>query len=173
MRREHPADYVACMYYFDPLIQKLVHLLKYRDMPFVGECLGERIGTCFRDKPPAECDILLPVPLHPQRRRERGYNQSACIARGIAKIWKVPMETRLLKRCRNTRSQTKLNREERRENIRGAFQLRKSAKVPERICIVDDVFTTGATTLEIAGLLRKSGAKQLSILTLATPVKDQ
>lgn len=173
LHTEHPADDVACMYYFDEYIQKLVHLLKYQDMPFVGECLGERIGRVFRDKPAAGSDILLPVPLHPLRRRERGYNQSACIARGIAKIWKVPVETRLLKRSRNTQSQTRLNREERQENIRGAFQLRNTKKIPERICIIDDVFTTGATTLEIAGLLRESGAKQVHILTLATPRKDQ
>ncbi len=79
---------------------------------------------------------------------------------------------RVLKRCRNTQTQTQLNKKQRQENIRNAFSLRKKAYIPERVCIIDDVFTTGATTMEAARILKRAGAKTVSILVIATPRKD-
>ncbi|MBN2780603.1 MAG: ComF family protein [Candidatus Marinimicrobia bacterium] len=169
---DNPADGIRALFWFDEHIQKLVHGIKYRDMPYVGKFLGKSIGEHYRSSEFSTCDALIPVPLHAVRKRERTYNQSAQIARGIASVWKVPVQERVLKRCRNTQTQTKLNKEERRENIRGAFRVRDHARVPKRICLVDDVFTTGATTLEAARALKDAGAESVYILTVATPRKD-
>lgn len=170
---EHPAEDVISMYLFDSKVQHMIHMLKYGDMPFVGNYLGRHIAELLQNSECAvSCDVLLPVPLHPLRKRERGYNQACQIARGISRIWKLPVETRLVKRKKNTGSQTKLNRLERQENMREAFCLHKKRKVPKHICIVDDVFTTGATTMAVADLLKKAGAEKVYILTLATPPKD-
>lgn len=174
LQKEHPAEAVISMYLFDFKIQRMIHMLKYSDMPFVGNYLGRHIAELLQNSECANaCDALLPVPLHSLRKRERGYNQACQIAKGISRIWKVPVETKLVKRKKNTGSQTKLNRLERQENMRDAFCLRKKKKVPGHICIIDDVFTTGATTMAIADLLKKAGAEKVYILTLATPPKDQ
>jgi ComF family protein len=174
LHEEHAADDIICMYTFDQRIQQLIHLLKYQDMPFVGKYLGKYIGIRLKERSIAECNALLPVPLHAVRKRERGYNQSYYIAKGIADVWKVPVETALIKRQKNTRTQTRLNRRERRENMRNAFRIkRKIRSLPECICVVDDVFTTGATTMAVAERLKEAGARKVHILTLATPLKDQ
>jgi ComF family protein len=170
---DKPANRVCVMFTFDEYIQKLVHQLKYRDMPYIGTFLGQRVGKYYQHHDIANCDALVPIPLNAVRKRERTYNQSSYIARGIASVWGIPVEERLLKRCRNTRTQTRLNRDERRENIRDAFVLRNKKQIPERVCLIDDVFTTGATTMEAARTLKRSGVRMVHILTLATPRKNQ
>jgi ComF family protein len=167
-----PANYVRVMFMFDENIQKLIHQLKYQDMPYIGEYLGRRTGEYYKNSELAECDVLIPVPLYSARKRERTYNQSCYIARGIASVWGIPVKKNILKRCRNTNTQTKLNKKERRENIRGAFLLRIKEQLPERVCLVDDVFTTGATTMEAARILKEAGVREVRILALATPPRD-
>ncbi|MBW6457782.1 MAG: ComF family protein [FCB group bacterium] len=169
---DHPAACIRVMFAFDEHIQKLVHRLKYQDMPYIGTFLGRRVGEYYRDHEIADCDMLIPVPLNAVRKRERTYNQSAYIARGIASVWGVPVEERLLKRCRNTQTQTRLNKTERRDNMRDAFRVRNKKSIPARVCLIDDVFTTGATTMEAARTLKWSGAETVHILTLATPLKN-
>lgn len=173
LHEKNPAEQVICMYLFDDRVQRLVHLLKYGDMPYVGEYLGRHIGELLKHSEYPDCDALLPVPLHPLKKRERGYNQAFHIAKGISAVWKIPVDVKLVKRIKYTGSQTKLNRLERRENMHDAFYLRKNIKVPQSLCIIDDVFTTGATTLAVAELLKTAGVKKIRILTLATPPKDQ
>ncbi len=169
---DHPADHVSAMFYFDEHIQKLLHQLKYQDMPFIGEFLGRCLGEHYQSTQFAESEVLIPVPLYHVRHRERTYNQSFHIARGLASVWGIPVMKRALKRCRNTQTQTQLNKTQRQENIHNAFSLRNKTYIPERVCIIDDVFTTGATTMEAARILKRAGAKTVNILVVATPRKD-
>lgn len=127
--------------------QALLHELKYRKNRKVGSYLGRLLGrallgTCF-----TECDILIPVPLHPKRLRERGYNQSEVIAEGVAAITGISLNSRVLYRIRTKDSQTSMGRYDRFENVRDKFQV--SQDPPDlnglRILLVDDVVTTGAT----------------------------
>lgn len=171
--KDHPADMVRAFYLFDDHLQKLIHEIKYKDASYIANFLGEKAGEFYRDSGISDCKAIIPVPLHSVRKRERTYNQSACIAEGLSRSWNIPVLRRAVKRCRNTGTQTKLNKDERQENIRNAFKIRKNCDLPESICIVDDVFTTGATTMELARTLKNAGVKKIHILCLATPKHEQ
>lgn len=160
---------VLCVYWFTPGLQILVHHLKYKQADYIGRWLGERVGLLTKDLPYSQADAIIPIPLHPKRKRVRGYNQSEQIAEGISKIWGIPVVTNLIYRRIHTSTQTRLNREERKKNISGIFTVRKEKRIPETCVIVDDIFTTGATTCELSRVLHIAGVKEIRILTLGTP----
>ncbi len=168
-----PADKAFSMFYFNEGVQALVYHLKYGDMPFIGAFLGRQAGRYFASTSLSGCDALVPVPLYRTRLRERTYNQSDYIASGIGKVWGVPVEKKLLVRCRDTGTQTELSRIARRENVRNAFRVGRGSRLPSHACIVDDVLTTGATCMEAARSLKNAGVEKVSILTLAAAEKDQ
>jgi ComF family protein len=118
-------------------------------------------------------DLIVPVPLHRSRERERGYNQSALVARGLGQILGVPVSPRALRRNRGTRTQTELSAEERARNVEGAFEVRDPGKVAGlRVLLVDDVLTTGATLDAGAAALRKAGARQVYAAAVASPFRS-
>ena len=149
-------------------VRDLIHALKYSNAYWAVDDLGriaeyaEGLGDYLVEV------ILVPVPLHPRKERERGYNQSALIAESIAGRFEGVRLRFLLERIVDTRSQTQFNRQERYRNLRNAFSLaKKSAINPnQRYIIVDDVFTTGSTLNACAATLRKAGAKRVDVLTL-------
>ncbi len=113
----------------------------------------------------SEADLLAPVPLHPSRLRHRGFNQSLLLAQAFPE---ARLERELVVRVRPTPPQTGLNPKERRENVKGAFAVPRPELVRgKHILLIDDVFTTGATVRECAKVLRKAGARQVDILTVA------
>jgi len=112
--------------------------------------------------------MIVPVPLHIKKLRQRGFNQSAILARALKKKWRIPLNYFLLKRAKFTLTQTGLDKKEREKNIKGAFEVTSAKDVKDKnIILVDDVYTTGATVNECAKTLRKAGAKDVAILTLA------
>lgn len=150
-------------------VQQIIHHLKYSHKPELGLKLGELLGERLATAPSyQQLDLLVPVPLHKKRERQRGYNQSACIAEGISRILKVPMSKSQLIRNIPTDSQTKKGRYLRFENMLKAFEVKDESQLKgKHILLVDDVLTTGAT-LEACGLeLLKCGIQKLSIATLA------
>ena len=171
--KDHPADLVIARYIFDEKLQTLIHEIKYLDASYIATFLGKQIGEYYRHSEIKDCQALVPVPLHSLRKRERTYNQSACIAKGLSREWELPVLTKLVKRSRSTGTQTKLNKLERQKNIQGAFKIRNQAKIPDSVCVVDDVFTTGATTMELARTLKQAGVKKVHILCLATPLREK
>jgi len=113
-------------------------------------------------------EAILPVPLHPARLRERGFNQALLLGKILAKIHNKKVLPKALRRIRNTIPQVQLDHSERERNVRGAFAVREKQEIlDKRLLLVDDVFTTGATVNECARVLKKSGAKEVFILTLA------
>ena len=117
-------------------------------------------------------DCLIPVPLHVQRLRWRGFNQSTLLARAVARRTDTPLTPWLLHRIRPTPAQTKLTRAERRANVRGAFQAEVSAALEDRhVLLVDDVFTSGATVEECAHTLYQNGARSVDVFTLARVIQ--
>ncbi len=112
-------------------------------------------------------DLIVPVPLHPARQRERGFNQAELLALELQRKCRLPLG-RVLQRTRYTTTQTQFDRSERMENLRGAFRLRRGCNVQDlRMLLVDDVLTTGSTLSECAFVLKKAGALSVYAATAA------
>jgi ComF family protein len=119
----------------------------------------------FEDLP---FEAIIPVPLHPTRLRERGFNQALLLGKPLGRIHHKKVLVGALQRIRNTTPQVQLDHSERERNVRGAFAVKKQEEIiDKRLLLVDDVYTTGATVNECARVLKKSGAKEIIILTLA------
>ena len=156
-------------------IQMLMHQLKYNGITGIGIDAGRFLGISlmnnpyFNEKYIPDDMILLPVPLHAKKRKKRGYNQSYYIAKGIAEVTDVKIvdEDSVL-RIRHTKTQTGFSLEERRKNIDNAFYVIRPELFRDKTCIiVDDVFTTGATTFELASELISYGLSDIIIATIA------
>jgi ComF family protein len=148
-------------------IRKAIHAFKYEGVGDLAGPLADWLVATWRLHELA-ADLIVPVPLHPKREAERGYNQSALLARELSRRVNVPVAPAGLVRSVRTRPQVGLSRDERRINIAGAF--RCAGKVTDlRIILVDDVCTTGATLEACAAELRSAGSKQVEGLTVARP----
>ncbi|MFQ5570192.1 MAG: ComF family protein [Rhodothermales bacterium] len=149
-------------------VQRIQHLLKYGNRPRYGVAFGMVLGTAYRETVEAVPDLVLPIPLHRARLYERGYNQSAMLGRGVGRALGVPVSEALLVRRRATRSQTKLSRRKRWENVSGAFAVPDQDAVATRhLLLIDDVLTTGATLTAGAMVLKQAGAASVRVATLA------
>lgn len=155
----------------DGTLQGLIHQLKYNEMTRIGVELGKQVGALLRSSIiDAAKMTIIPIPLHPVKKRERGYNQSEFIAQGIAEVTGGATNASLLARVKNTRTQTKLNRDERTENMKDAFTIlrRFRHKVSgSSFILVDDVITTGATIRECAHVLKEQGATRVVAASVA------
>lgn len=148
--------------------QILLHDLKYRGNKRVGLYLGHLLGYDLKDTSYAQCEFLVPVPLHPRRKRKRGYNQSELIAEGVSEILHIPVLSSLLVRKFHQGSQTFMGRYERFENVSGSFAIAKKAPSMngKSILLVDDVVTTGATLEACCQALHQQFACQIYVATL-------
>jgi ComF family protein len=164
---EDRLPYLAIWEYQEPL-PAIIHALKYGGTWKVASQLGHEIAAqIINHEEFASADLLVPVPLHRLRRRERGYNQSQKLAEEISKFTRQPVAM-ALHRVRNTRTQTALSATERRRNVRGAFRVRSGAAVlGRRVLLVDDVLTTGATAQECARTLGQAGASEVMLVVAA------
>lgn len=149
-------------------LQRVQHALKYQNRPAYGRSLGRLIGEAYQAATVPLPDLIVPVPLHRQRLLERGYNQSAYLARGLGEVLDVPVLEAVLKRSVPTRSQTHLSAGERWENVRAAFTVvRPDAVGGRRVLLVDDVMTTGATAAAALRALHRAGAPSTHLAALA------
>jgi ComF family protein len=147
----------------------LIHALKYREKTKLADLLGRALaGLASQDTELQQAGVICPVPLHPARQRERGYNQADLLARVVATETATGFAD-VLVRCRNTPSQTTQPRhEDRKRNVEGAFQLKRGASVAaQRVILVDDVTTTGATLDAAARPLLDAGAASVMGLVVA------
>ncbi|MEP6990198.1 MAG: phosphoribosyltransferase family protein [bacterium] len=146
----------------------IVHALKYRDWPAIARPMARRMASLrFPRDVEQERAALVPVPLAASRLRERGYNQSAELARNLSAWWGIPMRDDLLVRSRATETQTRLTPGERRRNVSGAFRAsaERAALRGQHLVLVDDVVTTAATLNACAAALHDGGARILSFVT--------
>ena len=148
--------------------QTLLHLLKYKNKPELGEELGRLYGLSLLEKGFATLwDVVVAVPLHPLKKQRRGYNQSECFGRGLSKVMGIPYREVLVRR-KFTTTQTNKSRLERLENVDDVFAL-SDGQVTQglRILLVDDILTTGATLCACAQTLLQGGAKHVDLATIA------
>jgi ComF family protein len=167
-QRERPAfAWLRSPYVFQGSARELVHALKYNHQATLAVPMVSLLGRyLYRICPPA--DILIPVPLYPRRERVRGYNQSALLARELGRRMGLPVEERVLVRERNTPSQVeRLSAKERKLNVAGAFGCRGEMLQGQKVLLIDDVATTGATLDACARVLRQAGAASVWALTFA------
>jgi ComF family protein len=157
---------------YDAELRQLIVLLKYNKIRPLAQLLGGWLATVVEQNPAlAEVDALVPVPLHPRRRRARGYNQAELLAHELVKWLKKPVAPRALERIKDTPSQTGLTPLQRIENVRGAFACRAKLDLG-RILLVDDVCTTGATLNACARTLKRAGAGEVMAATVARVVQE-
>jgi ComF family protein len=155
--------------YFEGPLREAIHQFKYRPC----RSLGRPLGAWMADKVRliSGLDMVMPVPLHTKRLRQRGFNQALLLAHPMSKRHGLPLVCDNLVRVRPTRPQVELSGEERVKNVAGAFALQRPGLViDKRILLIDDVFTTGATLNECASVLRSTGAAQVIVFTLARAV---
>jgi ComF family protein len=150
-------------------LRSAIHELKYRGRRRVAARLADALlGEPSVRALLAADAVLVPVPLHPRRKRERGFNQAEWLAAELARRVPVRLAPAVLVRRKETAPQTGLSASARRANVRGAFAVRRRAQVDGRVVVlVDDVLTTGATALACAQALRQAGAAQVRLLTAA------
>lgn len=150
--------------YVSPLDHLLLGL-KFNRQLANARLLGGLMLDAIREHDEPLPDCILPVPLHPSRLRERGYNQALELARPIARGLGLPIDTKRVVRTLATAAQSSLEKKARRKNIRGAFTIREEP--PEHVAILDDVVTTGSTVNELAKVLRKAGARRVVVWACA------
>ncbi len=156
-------------------IQTLLHAFKYEKMKSVGRMVGKEIGGRIMNSGDVKYDFAVPVPLHYGKERERTYNQSLFISKGIGEELGIRVIGNCLVRTRFTKTQTQLHKLQRRENVRGAFKLNQKFKdvvAGKNIILSDDVITTGSTILECARVLKASGCGKILVCSIAYAVLD-
>ena len=174
LQTESGVEDVNVLWHFEGPVRDLVHSIKYGGLWSAAGAAGEWLGKHLERAPDRWLpDLIIPVPLHPARLRERGYNQSAWIARGVSRISGVPVCENAAVRTRDTATQTSLDHLRRRENVAGAFRVRRPEIVRDaHVLIVDDVVTTGATVGALAQALLQSGCRACAAAGLAIAPGD-
>ncbi len=164
-------DTAWALFDFDEAFQNLIHHLKYsRRRKSVGVVLDHYQKAIYEQLSHQTFDLVLSIPLHPRKLRERGYNQVDDVSNWLGKLLNAELGSHLVTRIKYTRSQTQLNAAERSENVAKAFKVSDPSKIENRqILLVDDVLTTGATANALAAVLREAGAGRIDLLTLSTP----
>ncbi len=164
--------YFSCaraIFNYKDIIFNAIHRFKYKKDLSSGEILASFMaGYSFPDIDFTDYSLIVPVPLHIKRLRERGFNQALILARAIGEKRNIHVDFSVLKRHKFTLTQTSSNKKERKQNIGGAFEVTDRQKIAgKNIILIDDVYTTGATVNECTKTLIRGGAKNISVLTLA------
>jgi len=164
-----PLNQIRAAVLFEGIVPNLIHQLKYNGMFALAEPLAGVMASSWHHwQQPV--DMVVPIPLHPQRERSRGYNQSERLARHLCRMLELPQEQHALKRIRNTPPQIELIAEDRAANVTGAFVAERLSVKGRKILLIDDVCTTGSTLSEAAKALLEAGAASVSGYCLARAI---
>lgn len=169
-----PIHSATAMYFFrkSGYVQELLHQLKYGKQPDIGVELGRWYGNdLLQSEEYRNTELILPVPLHPRKQLQRGYNQSEMFSRGLSETMACPCSTDVLVKQLETETQTLKSRFRRWENVREVFAIPQPEAIHnKRILLVDDVITTGATIEACARMLFQHGASTVRVASIAAPV---
>ena len=167
LKREPPFVAASAPFVYGHPLDLLMTKLKFGRSLAAGRVLSELWIAALREVPPPLPALLIPVPLHAGRLRERGYNQALELAKPLARAFAIPLRSDALMRIRATPAQSNLDAKTRRLNLRGAFSIVDNAALPAHVAVVDDVMTTGATLRECARTLRRAGVARVDVWALA------
>lgn len=165
-----PADFEAgrSVWVHCPPVSTAVYQLKYQNKRAYGKVFAIEMARCFSAQIHRwQIQEIIPVPLHPKRRRRRGYNQAELLAEELGEILRIPVNKEAVFRIRNTSPQKMLDDRERTRNLKGAFGVSKQWKPLENVLIIDDIYTTGSTIRKVSTLLRRAGAEKVYFLTVS------
>jgi ComF family protein len=166
-RRPPPFDAAFAPLRYEYPLPQLIGAMKFRGRLAPARLLGALLAEALAGRAEPLPEVLIPVPLHPSRLRERGYNQALEIARALARHCPLPVAPRLLIRQRPTRPQSELSGRERRRNLRGAFVPLPGVRLPDHVALLDDVITTGTTLAELAKVLKGQGVRRVEAWAVA------
>ena len=165
-----PIERATALFYYEPHAEtaNILYEMKYKNHPEIGEVMGRMMARELQMSNFFEgIDGIIPVPLAKKRQRQRGYNQSHELAKGISEVTGLPIYNKVVRRNTFEGSQTSLGRWERNENVEQVFELKEASTVQgKHLLIVDDVVTTGATVIACAKELCKAGGVRISVLSL-------
>lgn len=162
-------DVARAGFVYEGHCRELIHAFKYQNKTHLRRPLAllarERLTEFVASRCP---DLIVPVPLHRKRLRSRGFNQAVLLGELLAYEWRLPLERQVLQRVRWTKPQINLSADDRRENVKGAFAVADSVAVAgKRVLILDDVLTTGSTVEECSRMLKRAGAVDVAVITVA------
>lgn len=167
-RRGHQFDQGISVWEYNEMVRNSIYRYKYKQKrEYAGFYIEEMIKELNRKAAVWKPELIIPIPIHRSRLRQRGYNQAALLADGISAGLRVPVREELLIRRRKTTPQKELNVRERRNNLRQAFAVTEPLETVGNLLLVDDIYTTGATLDVAAELLKAAGAKRVYFITLA------
>lgn len=155
---------------YEGILKDIIILYKYRHFQVLGKDLAFFIDRILVEKEEIweGVNAVVPVPLHPRRKKKRGFNQSQIIAKELAKMRRVELVEGILVKAKNVPPQTSLEVNERQQNVRGAYKVIKGERIRGKvILLVDDVYTTGSTIRECSSVLKEAGVKEIRALSIA------
>jgi len=165
-------DGIRSPFRFDGVTRQAIHQLKYSSLKAISHCLAELLAN-YLESNPLPGEVLVPVPLHPKRLRERGYNQSKLLAWKLGELINVPVIEDCLIRVKEAKPQVKAaNLDERQRNVIDAFSCRNARVSGKQVILIDDVCTSGATLESCAQALKSKGAISVWGLTLAREIQE-
>lgn len=162
-----PFDAAHCLFRYEDPADLMITRLKFQHELVFARVLGTLFARALQTAAHPLPDALVPLPLHPLRLRDRGFNQTREIARHLARRLKLPLRADLLLRTRHTRPQSDLSAAERAANLQDAFRVNTRLPLPETVALLDDVMTTGHTAGEAAGALKRAGCRRVEIWACA------
>jgi competence protein ComFC len=165
--KQYPLKYVWAAAVFQSPISDMIHKLKYNGQFALAAPLGEFMATAWDKSRINMAELVLPIPLHPQRKKERGYNQSELLARHFCEATNLAYNFQALHRIKYTTPQVGLNANSRMSNVKDAFWAKSEDIAGKRLLLVDDVFTTGSTLTQASNALFAAGASSVSGYCLA------
>ncbi len=167
-KKPHVFDRARSLFLYQGPVKKSMYRLKYGNRREYAAVFAEELGRHLGDWVLQQrITAIVPIPLHPSRRRSRGYNQAALLGRGLGKWLDLPVAENLLFRVQKTTPLKKLTGQQRREVLKKAFRVRADLPAGQRLLLIDDIYTTGSTADAAAAVLKEAGAEKVFVLCVA------
>jgi len=166
-----PANKCISVLHYDPPVDYLIKHMKYHNQLAIADLMGELIAVKIKNMAQTLPDVIIPVPLHVNRLRQRGYNQAIEISRLVSRRLNIPLNIAICTRVKHTPPQFDIPANERKNNIKNAFEVSSAIKA-KHVALIDDVMTTGSTVWEITKTLKMAGVEQVDVWTCARASTD-